>query len=105
MTIIQAVVHDRRIDVPAPSNLPDGTKVLLMIETPATEDSNQPTSNLNVEHDWDTSPEGIAAWLEWYKTVEPLKLTASEEADADAWLRSCEQYDENNGASAIEALG
>lgn len=31
MTIIRAVVNDRIITVPAPSDLPDGTEVLLTI--------------------------------------------------------------------------
>ena len=34
MTTIRAVIHDRRIDVPAPNELPDGTEVVLTIGKP-----------------------------------------------------------------------
>jgi hypothetical protein len=37
------------------------------------------------EESWSSSPEAIAAWLEWYASLEPLEFTPEEEAEADAW--------------------
>ncbi|HWE96344.1 MAG TPA: hypothetical protein VG269_20445 [Tepidisphaeraceae bacterium] len=37
--------------------------------------------------DWDNSPEGIAAWLKWYDSLEPLIFTAGER---EAWKRDQE---------------
>jgi predicted DNA-binding transcriptional regulator YafY len=36
--------------------------------------------NQNIEIDWDNSPEGIAAWLDWYSSLEPLIFTDDERA-------------------------
>jgi hypothetical protein len=79
MTTIRAVIRDRRIDVPAPSDLPDGTEVLLTIGTDGPDEE--------LEEGWDNSPEGIAAWLKWYDSLQPLIFTPEEEADTQAWLK------------------
>ena len=42
------------------------------------------------EESWDNSPEGIADWLKWYQTLEPLIFTPEEEADTAAWLKKNE---------------
>ena len=39
------------------------------------------------DKDWDNSPEGIAAWMKWYESLEPLIFTPEEEADTAAWLK------------------
>lgn len=37
---------------------------------------------MSKEDDWDNTPEGIAAWLKWYDSLEPLIFTDEER---EAW--------------------
>ena len=77
MTIIRTVVHHRRIEIPAPDDMADGTEVVVEL-TPATE-----TTGID-ESDWDDSPEGIDAWIQRYNSLEPLIFTDQELADMEA---------------------
>src|SRR5215216_2414650 len=45
------------------------------------------------EEDWDDSPEGVAEWLRWYDSLEPLEFTAAEEAAAGEWDRRQKEHD------------
>lgn len=76
MTSIRSIVHNRKIDVPAPDDLPDGTEVVVEV-TPATE-----KIGLN-ESEWDDSPEGIAAWIEWLDTIEPITFATPHSFDEE----------------------
>jgi hypothetical protein len=38
LTTVRTVIHDRRIEVPAPDELPDGTEVILSIGTDVVDD-------------------------------------------------------------------
>ncbi len=44
------------------------------------------------EEDCDNSPEGIADWLAWYDSLEPLEFTPHERADIAAWRQRVEEY-------------
>ena len=82
MSVIETrgVIQHGRVQVEEPINLPDGTQVSLTISEPV-------ASEMNSDEAWDRSPEGVADWLRWYDALEPLVMTAREEADAEAWLR------------------
>lgn len=73
MTTIRAVIHDRRIDVPAPNDLPDGTEVLLTIGKSFPDD------------DGPMSPEAIGHVLAAMEKIEPFDWTDEQRAAADAW--------------------
>ena len=73
MITMKAVVRNGRIETDIPLNLPDGTE--FTIELPDSAD---------VEPGWDTSPEGIAAWIARTDELPPLTVTAQEWADAEA---------------------
>jgi hypothetical protein len=77
---IRGVIQQGRLEVEEPVNLPDGTQVSLAISESA-------ASEINSDQAWDNSPEGVADWLKWYEKLEPLVMTAREEAEAEAWLR------------------
>jgi hypothetical protein len=83
--LLKGIIRNGRVEVEEPINLPDGTEVSLAIAQPLETDANSD------EH-WDNTPEGIADWLKWYDALEPLILTASEEADVDAWMRELNAY-------------
>ena len=68
MTIIRTVVHHRRIEIPAPDDMADGTEVVVEL-SPATEEIGID------ESDWDDSPEGIEAWIKAVNALEPFILT------------------------------
>jgi hypothetical protein len=77
MNTIKATVRNCRIDVPAPSDFPDGTEVLLTI---ASSDDNAPLS-----------PEEIARVLAAMQTLEPLAIPDDVAADLDDWERKINQ--------------
>src|SRR5579862_9686492 len=71
--LTKGVIQQGQVVVPTPIDLPDGTEVVVSNPTPSTDD---------FEEGWDNSPEGIAAWLKWYDSLEPLVFTDEERA---AW--------------------
>ena len=72
MDAIKAMVRNGRIETDGPLNLPDGTELLVLRSDAAD----------SVEDDWDNTPQGIAAWLKWYDSLQPLIFTAEEK---QAW--------------------
>ena len=79
MTTIHTVIHDRRIDVPAPPDLPDGTEVILTIG-PASADEAPMTS------------QEIERVLAAMQKLEPLDIPEEVAADLDAWENKLNQY-------------
>jgi len=73
MNAIRAVVQGGRLEVRVPGDWPDGTEVVVQ---PVTGDGGLG------EEDWQDTPEAVAAWLEWYDSLEPLTFTDEERA---AW--------------------
>jgi hypothetical protein len=58
----------------------------------------------DVEEGWDNSPEGIASWLKWYDSLQPLIFTREEEADTEAWLKKMNEHSSANCDKGIEGL-
>jgi len=44
------------------------------------------------EEEQGSDPESIARWIEWYRSLEPLAYSEKEEAENEAWMRSCGSY-------------
>jgi hypothetical protein len=80
MITIRAVINQRSITVPAPSDLPDGTEVLLTIGRNIPED------------DGPMSKEEIARVLAAMEKLEPFDWTEEERAAADAWEKRVNDY-------------
>jgi hypothetical protein len=83
MNPIKAMVRNGRIETDQPLNLPDGTPLLVLRSEGAAADAEDP---------WDNTPEGIAAWLKWYDSLEPLifspeekRLLAEDRATRKEW--------------------
>ena len=66
---IRTVIHDRRIDFPAPRDLVDGTEVI--VELSPVRDK----IGLD-ESEWRDDPEALADWAEWLETIEPIDFAA-----------------------------
>jgi hypothetical protein len=80
VTIVRTVIHDRRIEVPAPEDLPDGTEVILSIGTEVTNDDGpMPTAE-------------IARVLAAMGQMQPLEIPDDVAADLDAWERTLNQH-------------
>ena len=94
--LTKGVIQQGQVIVAKPINLPDGTEVVVA--------SCPPTSEDDFEESWDNSPEGIAAWLQWYDSLEPLIFTPEEEADTAAWLKKMNDYSSANMGNGIEDL-
>jgi len=74
MNSLKVTVRNRRIELPAPDELPDGTEVLVEV-TPVA------PGKIGIdEADWRDDPAALADWDTWIKAIEPLELTPEEEA-------------------------
>jgi hypothetical protein len=98
MNAIRAVVRNGRIETDEPLNLPEGTELVIPLPDPSGNGAE------DYEEGWDTSPEGISAWLRWSEGLEPLTITPAEEADAEAWLRKCDELGAAATARRVEEL-
>ena len=66
MNTIKATVHDRRIEIAAPSELPDGTDVLVDVVP-------LPIDKIGIdESEWRDDADALADWAAWLKTIEPI---------------------------------
>ena len=91
MTIVKTTIRNRRIDVPAPSDLPDGTEVVLTIGTGIPGDGPMP-------------PEEIARVLASMRHLQPLEIPAATAADLEAWERKLRQHGIDNADKGIEEV-
>jgi hypothetical protein len=72
MKAIRAIVHDRRIELPAPDGLPDGTEVLVDL-TPL------PPGKIGLrEAEWRDDADALADWAAWLETIEPVAFAADD---------------------------
>lgn len=74
MTTVNAIVQNRRIEIDAPQDLPDGTEVRV--------DVSMPVVRMGIpESEWHDGPEAVAEWSAWLKTMEPIEF-----ADEDKFV-------------------
>ena len=84
MSTIKAVVRNGRIETDEPLDLPDGTELVIPL----------PASSVDEKDIWDDSPEGIAAWLTWADSLEPLIFNDSERAAWEAERRARKNWEQ-----------
>jgi hypothetical protein len=76
MISVKATIRNRRIELNAPEELPDGTELLVEL-TPIS------AEKIGIdESEWRDDPAALADWEAWIRTIEPLELTPEEEAKA-----------------------
>ena len=74
MSPIKTIIRNRRIELNAPEELPDGTEVLVEVTPVAPE-------KVGIdESEWRDDPDALADWDAWLKTIEPIELTPEEQA-------------------------
>jgi len=94
--LTKGVIQQGQVIIDKPIDLPDGTEVVVA--------SSETGADADIEEGWDNSPEGIAAWLKWYESLEPLIFTPEEVADTEAWLKKLNDYSIANMDKGIEDL-
>ncbi|HEY7425182.1 MAG TPA: hypothetical protein VH682_13205 [Gemmataceae bacterium] len=97
MNAIKGIVQNGHIVLDKPADLPEGCRVLV---EPIVEEA---TFGI-CEEDWQDTPEAIAAWLQWYDTLEPLQLTPQEEAEWQAARQAQNEREKTAFAERAEKL-
>jgi hypothetical protein len=86
MNTMKATIRNRRIELNAPDDLPDGTEVLIGV-TPV------PAGKIGLdESEWRDDPAALADWEAWIKTLEPLEYTPAEVEAMSAFDEQMRQY-------------
>lgn len=86
MNAFKTTVQNRRIELAAPDELPDGTTVLVEL-TPV------PSSRIGIdESEWRDDQDSLADWEAWIKTIEPLEYTPEETARMTAFAATMRQF-------------
>jgi hypothetical protein len=106
-TSITSTVHNGKVEAATP-DWPEGCEVIIqpVKDTAATDQNDRkerPSLGID-EQDWPASPDQKAAWLVWYESLEPLILTAEEEADIAAWRLQIKDYTIANMQKQVEGL-
>ena len=86
MNAIKGTFKNGQIVLDAPADWPEGCRVTV---EPVPEEE---TFGIR-EEDWPDTPEGIAEWLRWYDSLEPLVMTPEEEAEWQAARKAQKEYE------------
>jgi hypothetical protein len=97
MKVIKGTVRNGQVVLDRPTDLPEGSRVL--VEPIAGEE----TFGIP-EEDWQDTPEAIAAWLEWYDSLEPIQMTPQEEAEWQAARQAQKEREKAAFAARAEKL-
>lgn len=88
MVSFRTIVHNHGIEIPVTEDLPDGTEVMVQL-VPVHEPMGWQ------ESDWDDTPEGIADWLNWLDSLEPLVFTDQERTALEADRQARKQWEQS----------
>ena len=72
--MIRTTIHDRRIEIPAPDDLPDGTEVEIEL-TPVLERMGTADSEVS------DAAQSLDDWSKWLTTIEPIDFADPDEFD------------------------
>ncbi len=88
MATIRGTVQDGKVVFATPLGWPDGTEVTVTAPTSGlgvAPDQADRLVMLTDEADQGDDPESIARWLEWFDSLEPLRMTSEDEAAMNEW--------------------
>jgi len=86
MSTIKTTIKNRRIELKAPDELPDGTEVLVDV-TPVSPE----TVGID-ESEWRDDPDALADWDAWLRTIESVELTPEEETANDRFEKEFHRF-------------
>ena len=97
MSVITGTVKNGLIVLDEPGDLPDGSRVVVQpVETVATFGMS--------EAEWQDSPEAIADWIAWYDSLEPIELSAADEAELNAFRERQKELGQTSFGERSERL-
>ncbi len=91
LILMKGVIHNGRVEVAEPINLPDGSEVTITGHAPSISENDRPMT-----------PTEIAATLAAMAKVEPFDMTDEERANAEAWEKKVNDYTIANLDRGIE---
>ncbi|QEH31828.1 hypothetical protein OJF2_02930 [Aquisphaera giovannonii] len=99
MITVRTVIHDRRIGVPAPEDLPDGTEPVLTIGTEIAEDHGLPTVSYAMiaidfmtEDEQGDDPGEVERWVDDLRSIPPVPDSPEKEAERRAWEETMSRF-------------
>jgi hypothetical protein len=85
-TAVPGTIHEGRVELEAPVDWPEGTKVKVSLVDPEGQKIGMS------EEEWSDSPEALADWEAWFRSRQPLKMTAEEEAEFQKFQEEVGRY-------------
>ncbi|MFO0811260.1 MAG: hypothetical protein U0746_21740 [Gemmataceae bacterium] len=96
MSTVRGIYRNGTVTLTATPDWPEECEVII-------EPAQVPSIGMR-EEDWDDSPEGVAEWLRWYDSLEPLEMTPEEEAAWTAGLNAMGEYSAAHGHKGLDGL-
>lgn len=84
MNAVEATVQNRRIELPAPANWPDGTKVVVDV-MPAPVGNCFHDVDFMTEDEQSDDPDAVKRWIAELEALPGIAMTQEEEAKMIAW--------------------
>ena len=91
MNTVETTVQNRRIEVPAPDDCPDGTKVTVDV-TPVPAGNHRDDMDFMTEDEQSDDPAAIARWIVELEALSGLTMTPQEEAEMLAWRQKEKEF-------------
>lgn len=91
MNAVEATVQNRRIEVPAPDNWPDGTKVVVGI-MPALAGNRLDDVDFMTEVEQSDDPAAIQRWIAELEALPGITMKPEEEAEMHAWRKKEKEF-------------
>ena len=97
MNVITGTVKNGLIVLDDPGDLPDGSRVVV-----------QPVETVEIfgmsEAEWRNSPEAITDWIAWYDSLQPIEISAADEAELKAFRERQKELGKTNFDERSERL-
>ncbi len=91
MNAVEATVQNRRIEVPAPADWPDGTRVLVDV-MPVPAGNRLDDLGFMTEEEQADDPAAIQCWIAELQALPGITMTPEEEAEMLAWRKKEKEF-------------
>lgn len=91
MKAVEATVQNRRIELPAPADWPDGTKVKVDV-VPALTGNRFEVVDFMTEDEQSDDPDAIKRWIAELDALPGITMTEAEEAKMLAWREKEKEF-------------
>jgi hypothetical protein len=91
MNTVEATVQNRRIEVPAPADWPDGTKVMVDV-VPVPAGNRLDDVDFMTEDEQSDAPDAIQRWIAELGALPGITMEPEEEAEMLAWRKNEKEF-------------